>query len=336
MSKRIMKLLTIVIPVYKVEKYIRQCLDSVIVPREQADKVEVIVVNDGTPDNSGVIAHKYADRYPETIRVIDKENGGHGSAWNVGLQQATGKYIRFLDSDDWLSDLSGFLRVLEPVDADMVITHLNKYQEETGETATDRVRGVEYGKQYDISVFPQIEIGNTYKYAVYNFWYCTYRTDMLRSEHPLFAEGVSYDDAVLQLAPILLGETMVFLDKELYNYRLGRSGQSVDRAVMSRKIEDFIAVGRGLLALAKKYSDVEGGRKEQRDSMLTQWMKYRMGDASYLSYREYKEYMAKWYQDIKDVGYIRKSPKMRLYEKTPVMVSWSLFQLFNSYAGRKR
>ena len=100
MDKFERKLLTIVIPVYKVEKYIRQCLDSIIVPLDQMEKLEVIIVNDGTPDNSAVIAHEYADRYPDTIKVIDKENGGHGSAWNVGLESATGKYIRFLDSDD--------------------------------------------------------------------------------------------------------------------------------------------------------------------------------------------------------------------------------------------
>ena len=121
------KLLTIVIPVYKVEKYIRQCMDSVIVPQTEMEQLEVIVVNDGTPDNSAKIAREYAEQYPETIRVIDKENGGHGSAWNVGLKMATGKYIRFLDSDDWLSDLSVLITRLETLDVDLVFTHFNKY-----------------------------------------------------------------------------------------------------------------------------------------------------------------------------------------------------------------
>ena len=155
-----MKLLTIVIPVYKVEKYIRQCLDSVIVPQDQKELLEVIVVNDGSPDNSAAIAREYEEKYPDIIKVIDKENGGHGSAWNVGLRLASGKYIRFLDSDDWLVNLSEFLSILESVDADMVITHLNKYQEETGDMETDRVLGVEYGRPYDVSIFPDIEIGN--------------------------------------------------------------------------------------------------------------------------------------------------------------------------------
>ena len=106
------KVLSIVIPVYKVEKFIRQCLDSVIVSPEEMEQIEVIVVNDGTPDNSSVIAHEYAEKYPNSIKVIDKENGGHGSAWNVGLKLATGKYLRFLDSDDWLSNLSEFISIL--------------------------------------------------------------------------------------------------------------------------------------------------------------------------------------------------------------------------------
>ena len=94
------KLLTVVVPVYKVERYINKCLDSLILPDEQMDLVEVIVVNDGTPDQSAVMAKEYERRFPNSFRVIDKENGGHGSAWNRGVAEATGKYLRFLDSDD--------------------------------------------------------------------------------------------------------------------------------------------------------------------------------------------------------------------------------------------
>ncbi len=75
------KILTIIIPVFKVEKFIRQCLDSVILTEEQMKWLEVIVVNDGTPDQSGIIAHEYEAKYPQSIKVIDKENGGHGSTW---------------------------------------------------------------------------------------------------------------------------------------------------------------------------------------------------------------------------------------------------------------
>ena len=72
---------------------------------ELMNKLEVIIVNDGTPDNSAEMSREYVKRYPLTFRQIDKENGGHGSAWNVGLKESTGYYLRFLDSDDLLTNL---------------------------------------------------------------------------------------------------------------------------------------------------------------------------------------------------------------------------------------
>ena len=115
------KLLTVIVPVYKVEQYINKCLDSLIVSPHWMEKLEVIIVNDGTPDNSAEMSREYVKRFPETFRQIDKENGGHGSAWNVGLKEATGKYLRFLDSDDWLENLDRLMSILMETDADLVL-----------------------------------------------------------------------------------------------------------------------------------------------------------------------------------------------------------------------
>ena len=94
-----MKSLTILIPVYNTEKYIKRCLDSLLVP-EVLDDIEIIVVSDGSKDHSAEIVREYVERYPDTIILIDKENGGHGSTINAGIAAATGKYFRVLDSDD--------------------------------------------------------------------------------------------------------------------------------------------------------------------------------------------------------------------------------------------
>ena len=120
------KLLTIVVPVYKVEPYINKCLDSCVLKDEKLmEQLEVIIVNDGTPDNSAEMSREYVKRYPNTFRQIDKENGGHGSAWNVGLKEATGKYLRFLDSDDWLTNLDMLMNKLATTNADLVFTHID-------------------------------------------------------------------------------------------------------------------------------------------------------------------------------------------------------------------
>lgn len=92
--------LSIVIPVYNVEKYLAKCLDSVIY--SGLEGYEILVVNDGSTDGSGAVAAEYAARYPELIRLMEKENGGLGSARNAGLEAARGEFVVFLDSDDWL------------------------------------------------------------------------------------------------------------------------------------------------------------------------------------------------------------------------------------------
>mgnify|MGYP002624493917 CR=1 FL=1 len=91
------KTLTIVVPTYNMDRYLERCLDSLILPEMLMERLEVLVVNDGSKDKSSEIAHSYEKKYPQTFRVIDKENGNYGSCVNRGLKEATGKYIKNLD-----------------------------------------------------------------------------------------------------------------------------------------------------------------------------------------------------------------------------------------------
>lgn len=179
------KLLTIVVPVYKVEPYINKCLDSLLVSPELMRKLEVLIINDGTPDNSAEMSREYVKRYPETFRQIDKENGGHGSAWNMGLKEATGKYLRFLDSDDWLSNLDLLLVDLQKNDVDIVFNPFNKY--------------LAYENRNVIIDTPipvgEKQLPDNWGDNDVNFWSATYKTSILRPLFPLFAEGVMYDDS---------------------------------------------------------------------------------------------------------------------------------------------
>ena len=83
------------------EKYLDKCLTSLIVSDDKMPLLEVLVINDGSKDRSSEIAHSYEQKYPQTFRVIDKENGNYGSCINRGLKEATGKYVKVLDADDW-------------------------------------------------------------------------------------------------------------------------------------------------------------------------------------------------------------------------------------------
>ena len=103
------KLLTIIVPTYNMQDYLRHCLDSLIVSNEWLDLLEVLVINDGSKDKSSEIGHEFEMLYPNTFVVIDKENGNYGSCINKGLEIATGKYVKVLDSD--AAEFDGFSRM---------------------------------------------------------------------------------------------------------------------------------------------------------------------------------------------------------------------------------
>ena len=217
--------MTVVVPVYKVEPYIRKCLDSLLLPEAWMKKLEVLVVNDGSPDRSADIAREYEARYPETFRVIDKENGGHGSAWNRGLAEAAGKYLRFLDSDDWFTT-SEFLKEMEDldgVDVDLVISNYRRYWAHEDRYQPMTINGLSSGVVFDAATF---DWGGM-PWDVITFWRCAYRTRMLQKEQPLFLEKVFYDDYKVRITAIILAKTAVFLDHTIYNYLLGRPGQTM-------------------------------------------------------------------------------------------------------------
>ena len=324
------KILTIIIPVYKVEQYIRQCLDSVILDEKQMKWLEVIIVNDGTPDRSGIIAHEYESKYPQSIKVIDKENGGHGSAWNVGLKYAKGKYIRFLDSDDWLSNLSSFIVELSTRDEDLVFTHIAKFDVRNQSSLVSKISNVVFYQTYDTSSFDINKIDENY--YIYNFWYCTYKSDIFQREQPLFVEKVFYDDAILFMAPYILGSSMVFLDTTLYNYRIGQSGQSINENVKRKHAYDYIKVSKSLVEFANRHPNLNKNQTEQRNFFLYEYMKFRFSLFSQLPYQEFRALSDDLLPYIKkNAPYIKLSPKAKFYSILPGYLGWYCIQLFNRY-----
>lgn len=147
------KVLSVIIPVYNMEKYIRQCLESLMI-KEVLDKIEILVVLDGSTDRSEEIAMEYAKAHPYSVRVISKPNGGHGSAINTGMDNAVGEYVKVLDSDDWVNE-KGFVTLvenLEKAEADIVWTNFFWVYEQTGKRSVQNrhpFQGVEYGRKYD-------------------------------------------------------------------------------------------------------------------------------------------------------------------------------------------
>lgn len=231
------RLLSIVVPVYKVEAYINKCLDSLILEDASLmDRLEVLIVNDGTPDHAAEMSREYVKRYPNTFRQIDKENGGHGSAWNVGLREASGKYLRFLDSDDWFTDLSRLMQDLENCYADVVFNPFVKeysYENRTEIVDIPVVNGVE-------RIDPRCWGSSKWGYNNVNFWSVTYKTAILKPLQPLFAEKTMFDDYIITWAPLVYGRTYMSLDYPVYHYLIGRPDQSMSATRQRRGAESYM------------------------------------------------------------------------------------------------
>ena len=272
------KLLTIVVPVYKVEQYINKCLDSCIIyttdengnrvlDEELMNQLEVIIVNDGTPDNSAELSREYTIRYPQTFRQIDKENGGHGSAWNVGVKEATGKYLRFLDSDDWLTNLDLLMKKLQDCEADLVFTHKFTYFAEKGNGYVSR-----FDDEYDIvKPISRMPIDGFQKEAWYGeFQKATYKVSKIKKQYPLFIEKVRYDDAILYCAPLIFSDNYIVYDMVVYNYFIGRIGQSMDFAVQS------LFADQRLLAYKYLCDYIDSHTTSIQVSKICEWIKLGM------------------------------------------------------------
>ena len=263
------KLLSIIVPMYNVERYIKECLDSLVLDDASLmECLEVIVVNDGSTDRSAEISREFVKRYPGTFYQIDKANGGHGSACNKGLECARGKYIRFLDSDDWLTGLDQLMEKLAVCDADFVITRLRWLYQDSGSVVTTSIPAIT-NKTLPVNCLDPSIIAE-YKYVT-NFGCSTYKAEWLKPTCPLFLEGVLYDDAILYIAPLLYAHSFIAYDIVLYNYRMGREGQSMDMRRQIERVPDRLKVLQQMDSLIKS-------AEEERDGRTTELIEEEMDD----------------------------------------------------------
>ena len=123
-------IVTFAVPCYNVEHCIEHCLTSILHP-DVLDRIEILCINDGSTDNTSSLLHQYGNRYPDVVRVIDKENGGWGTAINLAIREARGRYFKEIDADDWVenSNLPEFIRLLEKLECDYVATDYAEYWE---------------------------------------------------------------------------------------------------------------------------------------------------------------------------------------------------------------
>ena len=323
------KILTVVVPVYKVEKYINKCLDSLIVPDELMDQLEVIIVNDGTPDRSAEMAREYEKKYPGTFRVIDKENGGHGSAWNKGLKEATGKYLRFLDSDDWFDNVNfvELFKRLPVCDADIVFADMIFYYEQSSSINASKYPHLLPNKIYNADEFDWGLLGHSEEKT--NFHHCTYKTSMLQPLFPLFLEKQFYDDAILFVVPIVLSKTIVYYPGVLYNYLIGREGQSMFKNTMIKRYKDMERVIKSQVSFVNNHHVSSVGKQEKISQILSTMIMKHWQLLSFIPYSDSKTELKEWKKFIeKEYPICTKSKLMRLYSILPFPIYWNVVNKF--------
>lgn len=253
-----MKVLTFIIPAYNSEKYLDKCIPSMLAP-EVLDKLEIIVVNDGSTDATAAAAEKYCAQYPETVRLISQENKGHGGALNTGCAAAQGKFLKVIDADDWVEtrNLPEFVQLLEQCDSDVVLTHHNTIDISTGEVKNWRSYPEQFGKAY---IFAQIMADWRSFDRSLTFHGITYRTDFYREYGIALSEHVFYEDHEYATYPCCHARSVTPFDLFLYQYRIGDVNQSVSNANQLKRLGHTEAVIARMIGEYRKLPESEGKR----------------------------------------------------------------------------
>lgn len=243
-----MKLLSITVPCYNSEAYMRKCIQSLL---PGGEKVEIIIVNDGSTDSTPEIAAEYQKKYPSIVKVVDKENGGHGSAVNAGLDASEGMYFKVVDSDDWVNR-EAYLTILKTLEElteenaglDMMIS--NYVYEKEGE---ERKKVMKFSARTlpKNRIFSWEDVGHFYKGQYILMHSVIFRTELLRECGLRLPEHTFYVDNLFVFEPLPYVKNMYYLDVNFYRYYIGREDQSVNENVMISRIDQQIRVNKRMM-----------------------------------------------------------------------------------------
>ena len=238
-----MKLLTFTIPCYNSQDYMRHCIESILPGGED---VEILIVDDGSKDDTAAIADEYAEKYPTIVKAIHQENGGHGEAVNAGIRNATGLYFKVVDSDDWV-DWNAYQAILAKlreiaggsVALDMLLA--NYVYEKEGAKHKRVMRQTGFPKD---QIFTWSDVRHFYKGHYILMHSVIYRTKLLRECGLELPKHTFYVDNIYVYKPLPHVRTMYYMDVDFYRYFIGRDDQSVNERVMISRIDQQIRVNK--------------------------------------------------------------------------------------------
>jgi glycosyltransferase involved in cell wall biosynthesis len=273
----------------------RHCIETLL---PGGDEVEILIVDDGSQkDNTPAIADEYEAKYPGICRAIHQENGGHGEAVNTGLKNATGKFFKVVDSDDWV-DADAYKRVLKclrhyadgPEELDMLITNYvyekqgalhKKVIEYRGTLPRRRLFGWDQTRPFALGSYILMHS-------------VIYRTEMLKASQMVLPKHTFYVDNIFVFQPLPLVKNMYYLDVDFYRYFIGREDQSVNEKIMIGRIDQQYRVTRHML---NYYKDAEVPSAKLRRYMV-RYLEIMMTICSILAIRSGEEENMKKKEDL--------------------------------------
>jgi len=235
-----MKLITFAIPCYNSQDYMGHCIDSILTAKED---VEIIIVNDGSKDDTLKIAKEYEKKYPEIIKVVDQENQGHGEGVNQGIRNATGLYYKVVDSDDWVDEdsLRKLIKQIKKMQKeknlpDMYIVNY-VYEKENEQKVIDYKSVLPQNKVFTWNDVGKFKVDqNIIMHSV------VYKTEVLKNCGVELPKHTFYVDNIFVYYPLPHVKTMYYMDLDFYRYFIGREDQSVNEKVMVKRINQQLFV----------------------------------------------------------------------------------------------
>ena len=295
-----MKLLSVAIPCYNSANYMRKCIDYML---SCGEEMEIIIVNDGSTDKTLEIAREYEKEFPTIVKVVDKENGGHGSAVNAGLEVATGLYFRVCDSDDFLevNALNILLKnmreaVASKNEPDAFFTNYVYDHQFDHTTKTNSL-----ARQMPANrLFTWNEMGH-WRLADYMLMHSmTLKTEKLRASGMKLPEHCFYVDEIYCYQPLPYLEKLYYLDIDLYWYFIGRPDQSVTVENMKKRYNMQLTVIREMFK-PYTYPDLKKYPKKLRKYMIHLLRIMTTVAMSYVFMDKGKQRVADYKQFLKDV-----------------------------------
>lgn len=244
------KLLSIIVPSFNMEAYLSRCLDSLGLESVAfQEPLEVIVVNDGSRDGTSRIAHEYAERYPNAVRVIEKPNGHYGSCINAALKAVSGEFVKLLDADDYfereafISFLARLVQMRDAGELDDVDLLVTPYA--TVDDEGRHLRDVSYPYPQDRSI-SVAEFQSSLSFHILH-QAVAFRASIFREIDYAQSEGCPYTDLEWVTYPMRKVRRVRYLPYSIYRYFIGREGQTVSPEAFRKGVPVIIRLMRRML-----------------------------------------------------------------------------------------